>query len=233
MVSQQPKIQHILQVVDPWPTQDLVTLANLKIMLRIPDTDTSKDEELNLIIDGVSAQIAKMANRVFGYDEVTETFYNSVDEDRIYFSQWPVKLADIQVLELDGTDILPIIDVKPGSPNGAWRLEEKTGTLFAPPAPWNGTLFAHYHGGYKIPDEAPPDLVRAASAAMREDYYTYVRGAVLSGVRMIAHKSARVQYYPPGQVGSVTGTGGVGPAGSNQTWNAVWAVVQKYVRHWV
>jgi len=233
MVSTQPKIQHIFSVVTPWPTQDLVTLANLKIMLRIPDTDTSKDQELNLIIDGVSAQIAKMANRSFGYDEVTETFYNSVDEDRLYFSQWPVKLADITVLQLDGVDILPAIDTKPGSPNGDWILEEKTGTLFRPNAPWNGTLFAHYIGGWKLPEEAPPDLTRAAAAAMREDYYTYVRGAVLSGVRMIAHKHARVQYYPPGQIGSGTGQGGIGPAGSSATWNAVWSIVQKYIRYWV
>jgi hypothetical protein len=231
MVSTQPKIQHIFSTITPWPTQDLVTLENLKIMLRVPDTDTSKDEELNLIIDGVSAQIAKMVNRSLGYDEVTEVFYNSVDEDRIYFSQWPVKLADIQVLQLDGVDILPAIDVKPSSPNGQWILEEKTGTLFSCNAPWNGTLFAHYTGGYKLPDEAPADVVRAAGVAMRDDYYNYLRGATMSGVRMVAHKGARVQYYPPGQIASLTGTGGI--PGANATWNAVWAVMQKYFRHWL
>jgi len=230
MTSTQPKLQHILNVVTRWPTQDLLTLAELKTQLRIPDTDTSKDAELNLIIDGVSAQIATMANRVFGFDEVKETFYNSVDMDRLFFSQWPVKLADIQMLQLDGVNILPTIDVKPGSPNGDWILEEETGTLFRPNAPWNGTLFAHYSGGWKIPDAAPADLKRAASVAMREDYYTYVRGTVLSGVRMIAHKGARVQYYPPGQI-SATQTAGGPPQGP--IWTSVMSVVMKYVRHWI
>jgi hypothetical protein len=94
-------------------------------------------------------------------------------------------------------------------------------------------LFAHYTGGYKLPQETPNDLMRAASAAMREDYYIYVRGAVLSGVRMIAHKAARVQYYPPGQVGA-TLAGTLGPGGNSATWNLIWTLtVNKYARWWV
>jgi len=225
MPSEQPKIAHILNVVEAWPTADLLTLAELKIQLRIPPEDTSKDAELDLIIDGVSEQIANMANRVFGFDHVQETFYNCVDEDRLYFSQWPVKLADINTLTLNGVDILPSVGAD-------WVLEEKKGFMFRPNSPWNGTIFADYSGGYKLPDEAPDDLARAAAAAMREDYYIYTRGAVLSGVRMIAHKAARVQYYPPGQVGA-TMSGSLGPAGTNATWNAVWMIVYKYIRHWV
>jgi len=226
MVSTQPKIQHIFKPVELWSTQDLITLEDLKIMLRIDSADTSKDDELNLIIDGVSAQIASMANRSFGYDHIQETFYNAVDEDRVYFSQWPVVLNDINLLTLDGVDLL-------ATHGQGWILEEQTGTMFGISGPFNGTICADYSGGYKLPDEVPSDLARVAAAAMREDYYTYVRGAVLSGVRMISHKHARVQYYPPGQVGATLTGGGMGPAGSNQTWQAVWTVVQKYIRHWV
>jgi hypothetical protein len=201
-------------------------LDDLKIQLRIPPTDTSKDAELILIIDGVSAQIAKMANRSFGYDHVQETFYNSVDEDRIYFSQWPVKFADINSLVYNGVDML-------ATHGQDWILEEKTGTMFGYTMPFNGTIYADYTGGYKIPEEAPADLARVSFAAAREDYYIYVRGAVLSGVRMIAHKQARVQYYPPGQVGATLTGAQLGPAGSSATWQAVWVVVQKYIRYWV
>src|SRR5262245_49276590 len=136
MPSEQPKIAHIFNPITPWPTQDLVTLANLKIMLRIPDTDTSKDAELDLIIDGVSATIATMALRSFGFDEVQETFYNIVDEDRLYFSQWPVKFADIQSLTLNGVDILPNFQTD-------WDIEESKGFMFRPGSPWNGTVSAH------------------------------------------------------------------------------------------
>ena len=226
MPSEQPKTQHIFNPITPWPTQDLISLEDLKTQLRIDVTDTSKDDELNLIIDGVSATIAMMANRSFGYDEVQETFFNCVDEDRLYFSQWPVKLADIQSLTQNGVDILATYGTD-------WTIEENKGFLFSPNVPWNGTIDAHYTGGYKLPDEAPKDLVRAASAAMREDYYIFVRGAVLSGVRMIAHKQARIQYYPPGQVGATLTGAQLGPAGSSATWNAVWNTVYKYVRWWI
>lgn len=226
MPSQQPKAAHVLNVVAPWPTADLITLDDLKTQLRIPPTDASKDDELTLIIDGVSEQIAQMANRVLGYDHVQETIYNCVDEDRVYFSQFPVRFADITTLTLNGVDILP-------GYNSDWVLEGKSGFMFRPNAPWNGTVFADYSGGYKLPDEAPDDLARAAAAAMREDYYIYTRGAVLSGVRMISHKGARVQYYPPGQIGTSPTSAGAGPAGSSATWNAVWAIVYKYARWWV
>jgi hypothetical protein len=217
--------QHILNAITEWTTQDLLTLEEMKTQLRIPDTDTSKDAELQLIIDGVSAQIAAMVNRVFGYANVHETFYDVHGMQRLYFSRWPVKLADIETMTLDGIDVL--------ATNG-WVLEEKTGTLYTPPSGgrigWNGDLDVVYSGGYKLPDEAPDDLKRAASVAAREDYYTYIRGTVLSGVRMISHKSARVQYYPPGQMGSTT-QGGAQQLGP--TWNAVQNALRPYLRHWI
>ena len=226
MPSEQPKIAHIFNVLAPWATQDLITLADLKTMLRIDAADTTKDEALNLMIDGVSATIATMAMRSFGFDEVQEGFYNCVDEDRLYFSQWPVKFADIESLEYNGVDIL-------SDYNSGWVLEENKGFMFRPFDPWNGTVLAHYKGGYKLPDEAPADLVQAAQAALREQYILYVRGTVLSGVRMIAHKQARVQYYPPGQTGASMASSALGSGGSPATWNAVWQIVSKYVRWWV
>jgi hypothetical protein len=224
--STQPKLQHIGKVITPWPTQDLITLADLKTQLRIPSTDTSKDAELQLIIDGVSAQMARMVNRSFGYDEVQENLFNPVEEDRMYFSQWPVKLADIKTLTRtkDSFDLLTTHGTD-------WILEEYTGTMFGITAPFTGTVFADYSGGYKIPQEAPADLQRACTVACREDYYSYMRGTVLSGVRMISHKHARVMYYPPGQFVTTPGMGGVGTLGP--TWAAVWNVLQKYFRHWV
>jgi hypothetical protein len=222
--STQPKLQHIGKVITPWPTQDLITLADLKTQLRIPTTDTSKDAELNLIIDGVSAQMARMVNRSFGFDHVQETLYNPVAEDRMYFSQWPVKLADIITLTRESDSL----DMK--TTHGTdWILEEYTGTMFGITAPFTGTVFAEYSGGYKLPEEAPADLARACTVAAREDYFAYMRGTVLSGVRMIAHKGARVQYYPPGQFVTQPGMGG----GMGPTWTAVWNVLQKYFRHWI
>jgi|SRR5215831_1291317 len=212
---------HLSNVLTAASSQDLLTLDEAKMFLRIPTTDTSKDAAVQFIISGVSAQMATMANRVFGYTEVDETFYEVQNHHTLYFSFWPVKFADIKSMTLNGADVLT---------DTSWTLEEETGTLYCGSL-WNGTLDVVYSAGYNLPTEAPDDLKRAASAAVREDYYTYERGAVLSGVRMISHKQARVMYYPPGQIGA--SQSGTGPAGTTATWNSVMAVLNHYIRHWI
>lgn len=213
--------QHILNVIEEASTQCLMTLDEAKVALRIPPTDASKDAELTMIIEGVSAQMATFANRVFGYEKVNETFYEIQSKKRLYFSRWPVKKTDIMSMELNGVDVTDDL---------SWVLEERKGFIYNPSV-WTGTLDVIYAGGYKLPDDAPDDLKRAAGAAIREDYYTFERGATLSGVRMIAHKQARVMYYPPGQIGATQQQ--MGPAGTSATWNAVMAVLNHYIRHWV
>jgi hypothetical protein len=215
----------ILNVLKESPTQDLMTIDEAKNALRIPATDTSKDAEITMIISGASMQIAKMANRVFGYEQVHETFYSGFDtHERIYFSRWPIKTADLVTLTIDGTDIVPALGMD-------WVLEEKTGTLqrTAPGDVWQGTVDAVYSAGYKLPDEVPDDLKRIAGVGIREDYYTYLRGAIMSGVRMLSHKHARVMFYPPGQIAQPAGAGGI--AGT-PTWNAINAALRPYIRHW-
>lgn len=217
--------QHILNAIDEWNTQDLITLDELKVQLRIDPGDVTKDAELVMVINGVSQQMAGMANRVFGYAKVNETFYDVEGIRRLYFSRWPVKFADIESMTLDGVDCL--------TAGTGWVLEEKTGTLYTPPSGgsiWSGDLDVVYSGGYKLPEETPADIKRACSVAAREDYYTYIRGTILSGVRMIGHKSARVMYYPPGQMAGME-KGGAGQL--SPTWNAVQQVLNNYIRHWV
>jgi hypothetical protein len=112
-------------------------------------------------------------------------------------------------------------------------LEENTGTLYTPQSLgrfcWQGDLDVKYYGGYKIPDEAPADLKRAATVGVRDDYFAYLRGAILTGVRMIAHKSARVQYYP---TAGQTVTGQAGTA-TDPVWRAIQTALIPYMRWWV
>ena len=215
--------QHILNVLKPWPTRDLLTIDEAKVMLRIAPTDSTHDDELAMMIVAVSSQIAHMCNRVLGYDQVDETFYEAAGGERLYCSQWPVKFADIASITLDGTDILT---------DTSWVLEEKTGTLFRQGG-WAGTIDMTYSGGYKIPEEAPPDLKRAAVAMTRDEYLMMLRGTALGGVRSISHKSARIQYYPQGGQATSGAMGGGGSSMSPQTMNAVTSVLRPYYRHWV
>jgi hypothetical protein len=213
------EMQHVINVLTPATSHQLISLDEMKAALRLGPSDTTHDAELIMVIDGISRQIARMANRVFGFEKVEETIYSTGENQRLFLSRWPVKYEDIETIGLDDSDI---------STDTGWVLEEETGTLYRPASFWNGKLNIRYSGGYKLPDEAPNDLKRAAQVVGREDYFTYLRGAMLSGVRMISHKGARVQYYPQG--GEVSKTGG---GGGGATWRAVESVIRPYIRHWV
>lgn len=217
-------MQQIVNVIPPPAVSPaLLSLDEAKLALNIPQSDTSKDASLTMLIKNTSDVLAVLTNRVFVKEKVQEDFYGIDDgERRIFFSRWPVKKDDIETLTNDGSDIL-------ASPD--WVLEEKTGTLFKPGGSWSGDVSAVYSGGYVSPDEVPPALKQAAIAVVRDAYYAMIRGALLSGVRMIAHKQARVMYYPSGPQGSMT-TGG-GTAASPATQKAIDALLGHYVRHFM
>jgi hypothetical protein len=55
-----------------------------------------------------------------------------------------------------------------------------------------------------------------------------LRGALLSGIRMISHKHARVMYYPTGAQAATTGR-----VASPATQRALQDVLYHYTRWWV
>jgi hypothetical protein len=226
-------MQQILNVITPATSQDLVSLAEMKASLLIPPTNTTYDVLLQDLITNTSETIAKMCNRVFGYEEVDETFYQLEDEfsaetmmpsgptitRRLYLSRWPVVLADITSITQDGNDIS-------GDQGTVWILEEETGTLYMLPnyAPWYGVIDVKYSGGYQLPDDAPGPLKFAMKALTREAYAGWTRSPSLYGVRQIAHKESRVGYYDPSLLGVM---------GMPGTWKNVQSILNKYVRFWV
>ena len=218
-------MQQILNVITPSETQDLVSLEDMKKKLFIPDTDTSKDFLLQEIITNTSEVIARLCNRVFGYETVDETFYQLEDgrSRRLYLSRWPVVKDDIETITQDGDDLLPEFG-PPGT--GTWVLEELTGTLYLPPngSGWYGVIDVVYAGGYKLPDGAPAALRFAAEALMREAYMSWLRPVGSFGVRQIAHKEARISYYAPNLFPTV---------GVPATWTSVMSILNKYTRLWV
>lgn len=243
-------MQHILNVIEPADSIALLTLEEAKLALNIPVTDITKDAALTMFIDQMSDVMSELANRVFVFEKVQETFFDiNNGEKRIYFSRWPVKFGDIVQLTADGVDIIPNVwpplvpmqpdypvppsTVPPNPTSDNWVLEQDTGTLYRPPnGIWTGNVNSVYSGGYKNPEDVPPSLKQCAIAMIREGYYAMIRGAIGSGVRMIAHKSARVMYYPQGG-GSGQGSGGGGVAASPAVQRAVNDVLMKFIRHWV
>jgi len=225
-------MQQLLHVITPPTTNDLVSLDDMKLKLMLQPTDTSKDALVGELITNMSAVVGRLCNRVFGYREVEETFYQLNDQNspqpatrRLYLSQWPVKAADIQSMThtVDGSGVID--DLLPGL-GETWFLEETTGTLYQRPdlGPWFDTIDVTYSGGYDLPTEAPPDLVYAVEAVIREQYYVAIRNPTLFGVRQLSHKESRVGFYPPTMYST---------AGLPQTWTTLQSVLFHYARHWV
>ena len=213
--------------VTPPDSEDLVSIEEMKGMLNIPPTDTSKDQQLSFLISEVSVAMARAVNRTFGYAKWHETFYDigtpPSPKPRLFFREWPVKFADIETMTLNGVDIKSDL---------TWELEEATGTLYVPGGGgWaGGDLDVVYSAGYHLPDDAPKDLKFAADIATREAYWTYQRGMLASGVRMLAHKGARIQFQQAAP-GGITSSSGLGV--SPQTWQSVQGVLDHYFRHWL
>lgn len=242
-------MQHILNVLEAADSVALLSLAEAKVALNIPASDATKDAALTNFIEQTSDVLAVLANRVFVYEKVQETFFDiNNGEKRIFFSRWPVLYGDIERLTADGVDILPNIwpplavtqpiwppapTPPPASPPTAdnWILERDTGTIYKTPSGmWSGNVDAVYAGGYKNPEEVRPALKQLAIAVLREAYYAMLRGAMLSGVRMIAHKSSRIMYYPQGGTLATSGSGTPASAGVQR---AVTDVLMHLTRYWL
>jgi hypothetical protein len=215
-------MQQILNVVTPATSYDLVSLDEMKMKLGIPPTDTSRDALLQELITNISSVAADKCCRhpaSLVYETVDEKFYQLEDgcSRRLFLSQWPVVRGDITSMTQDGVDLLTNTD---------WILEEKTGTLYMPPAadPWFGVIEITYSGGYKNPDEVPGSLKFVVEAVLRESYMAWIRNPSMFGVRQIAHKEARVGYYGPNMFPTI---------GLSQTWDTCKGILNKYIRHWV
>jgi hypothetical protein len=217
-------MQHILNVLEPAATYDLLTVDDVKTMLSLSFGDTSRDAQIGMIVSNVSEEIPQLVNRVFAKELVQETFYATGEyaQRRLYFSRWPVALDDIQQFTRDGVDIL-------ANAGSEWVLEEKTGTLYRPAGDtWNGNIDAIYSGGYDLPDGIPLALRRAALMLAQEAYYMTLRGD--TSIRSISHKESRVQYFSIQQMMPKVGSEGAGTAGAMMS---ISALLSHFRRDWV
>jgi hypothetical protein len=206
----------------------LISLEDCKVLLDIPTGDTSKDAQLQMLIDQNSIALANMANReTWAKEKVTET-WECVGpvccpdgSSRIWLTRAPVKKSDIESIESPvGTPVDP----------AAYTVEERTGQLKFPGG-ISGQLVITYTGGYVLPDEAPLDLQMLAGMAVRT-YRTEAAAASTSGagIRMLAHKESRIMYFSPKDM---AGGGSTGSTGATPSQRATADILAKYTRMWI
>jgi hypothetical protein len=207
----------------------LISLDDAKILLDISPADTSKDAQLQMLIDQNSMALALQANRETFAKEKVEERWDCVGPVccpdgtcKIYLTRYPVKFADIETVESpEGNLIDP----------SRYRLEQLTGKLILIDG-CAGEILITYTGGYDLPDEAPLPLQQAVGLMVQASRTTAAQEATVgSGVRMISHKDSRIMYFSPKDLaGGSTGTGGTTLSASATT---VKNLISKYTRLWI
>jgi hypothetical protein len=178
-------MQSSLTVVTPAQDVSLVSLYEAKIGLNLASsTDTALDEQLELLIEWSSAEIAALCNRVFAQETVIETFQNIGSwNNRTYLSRYPVK----EITAITEDDVVMTTD--------DYTLDKETGLLIRNGGAWSTPIAVSYTGGYSLPNDSPRALRNAAVLMTREAYHATTRGD--SSIRMVAHKESRVIYFDP------------------------------------
>lgn len=180
-------MQSSMVVIEPAKDISLITLYEAKLALNLSTSnDTTTDDQLEMLIEWSSAEIAALANRTFAKERVSETFRN-VDtyySTRLFLSHWPVH--SIEVVDEDGDTLVA---------DDGYEVDARSGTLTRLNAAWGDPVTVTYTGGYDLPYDSPRALRQAALLLTREAYNAAVRGDAT--IRMIGHKESRVIYFDP------------------------------------
>jgi hypothetical protein len=196
--------------------RSFVTLKEAKLFLGLREDDTENDELLKMQIAINSAVIMRVCNRVFARQKVAES-WRDLGSRRLFLTHWPVKREDIESVRSGARTVAP----------GGYELEEQSGKLsnfFG----WVEPVVVTYTGGFALPDEAELALKQSSLILLRQARLDASREAV-EGIRMIAHKEARVMFFDPSS--SVTKATTVGTLGTGL--QTVDQLLFHYMRFWV
>lgn len=189
----------VIKMITPSPTQDLVSLEELKTGLGVADTDTQYDARFQMWISQYSMVIANACNRIFGYSTVRETWRGDpppLENSRLFLAQYPALETDLTTVEAPkGTALDPT----------GYELEELPGKLTLM-GTWSEDIVVTYSGGYHLPDDAPADL-KAALMLLVQGAWFRLSIAPTGGIRSISHRESRVMFFDPAQLAKLHGAG--------------------------
>ena len=215
------------EIIEEATSTALISVEELKLMLGISAEDVSQHELLQLLIEMASSQIsAKCNNRIFAKEKVIETFYDEDVVERLFLSRWPVRWDDIEEILVGGGDV-PFLD---------FDLDVKAGKIINLNG-WSPPVVVTYTGGFELPSQSPAALKMCAAMLVKPLWAAAPSGgggslAGTGSIRMVAHKEARVMYYPAaGESTSASGKSSSG--GGSASERAVDDILKAYTRYWV
>jgi hypothetical protein len=198
-----------IKVIKPATDLSLITLFEAKNALSLHDEVS--DDLIKFIVARSSDEIARYCNRVLAQETVTETFYDTNGHSKLFLERYPVK----EVIEVNGG---PVTD---------YDLDQLSGKLLGFNGGFSDPTVVTYTGGYELPFESPPSLRQAAILAVREAYYSSIRGD--STIRMIGHKESRVIYFDPNAALKASSGSSAGGGGSAAT-RSMKALLERFTR---
>lgn len=207
-----------VKVIEEATSRDLATLAEMKVMLGIPASNTTEDALLSVWITQYSDVIAVMCNRVFAKEKVEETWRGDLppydtQNGRVFLTHYPVKDNDIES-----------VTAPDGSPINGYEIENRSGKLQLFTR-WSEPIRITYTGGYILPDEAPPALKQALAIMVSAARVAQTR-ELTSGMRSISHRESRVQFFDANA--AMAKQGGSGPL--SMAGETVSALLYHYIR---
>lgn len=180
-----------LEVITPASCLDLTVLATAKAELGIPDSDTSQDARIGVLIKQASSIVANYCDQQFGAEEVQEIFWTD------YPAEWTRSflLSREPVITIDSV----IIDGALIDPSG-YRLARGNylnrlspiGILGLGQWTWTSEAIIQYTAGYVLLDNLPYGIERAALSLIKEFHFAtggdpHIRSEEVPGVRTVTY----------------------------------------------
>jgi hypothetical protein len=191
-------MQSTLLILEPSKDDALLTVYEARLAMNLFTTSEQLDDQIEMLIDWASDEIALSCLRTFGREKVQETFreINTGNNRKIWLSKYPNIVID-SITE-NGLPLTEDVDFEIDDDAGRLvRLNNIT---------WSEPVVVTYTGGYDLPKEAPPSLKQASIILTRESYYAAARGD--ASIKLIVHKEARVGYFDPKASAGGSSSGG-------------------------
>ena len=181
----------ILVVTAPAARRGLTTVATVKRELGI--TGSADHDFLEDLILQASAAIEGWCRRVFGREEVAETFRLSAERAVLHLARWP-NVALASIVEDDVT--LAADDWELDAATGElWRLDDADRRVVWPVA----KIVVAYAAGYRLPGDPqrdlPEDLERACLETVKARWFARLRDPLVKGEQVQGIASA--DYWVP------------------------------------
>lgn len=198
----------IVKVTTPATSNDLTTVELANQFLGLTSS-TDGDTILAAQISAASMIIAGACDRIFGLEQIEQTFVMRWGEciEAFKLERFPiVAVASIDdngsPLTTDDYDVEPVRGL-------VWRRRPTMPAMAASYIYSASRVAIAYTGGYNLPSEAPADLTLACHALIKEQRFAQLRGDPT--IRSLEHGDARI-FYQQGSTAYTTGQGALPPA---------------------